>query len=184
MSDSEPTTPKKGPPPPESTDTDAPDSDAKPRSRSRSAARRQRRQKAQKSAKASQKEKQAEMPPPEEDPEAEEAEATAGAMQPFEHIGPDSTSMDGPVTYSRAQRGEIPMREGNPNTALKTGNPAGAGAGDMQPASQVGQMAQQGNAGESDLMKQEGLKLRLELNLDIELELKAKIYGDLTLALL
>ncbi|KAL2853307.1 hypothetical protein BJY01DRAFT_207271 [Aspergillus pseudoustus] len=29
-----------------------------------------------------------------------------------------------------------------------------------------------------------GLKLRLELNLDIELELKAKIHGDLTLALL
>ncbi|KAL3483532.1 hypothetical protein BJX62DRAFT_220197 [Aspergillus germanicus] len=29
-----------------------------------------------------------------------------------------------------------------------------------------------------------GLKLRLDLNLDIEVELKAKIYGDLTLALL
>lgn len=33
-------------------------------------------------------------------------------------------------------------------------------------------------------MDQDGLKLRLELNLDIEVELKAKIYGDLTLALL
>jgi len=34
------------------------------------------------------------------------------------------------------------------------------------------------------MMDQDGLKLRLELNLDIEVELKAKIYGDLTLALL
>ena len=34
------------------------------------------------------------------------------------------------------------------------------------------------------MMNQDGLKLRLELNLDIEVELKAKIYGDLTLALL
>ncbi len=34
------------------------------------------------------------------------------------------------------------------------------------------------------MMKQDGLKLRLELNLDIELELKAKIVGDITLALL
>ena len=107
-------------------------------------------------------------------------------MQPFEHIGPDSTSMDGPVTYARAQRGEVPMREGKPTQSLATGNPQGAGAGDLQPASQVGQMApQQGDqGGQSDLMKQDGLKLRLDLNLDIEIELKAKIYGDLTLALL
>jgi hypothetical protein len=34
------------------------------------------------------------------------------------------------------------------------------------------------------MMDQDGLKLRLELNLDIEVELKAKIYGDLTIALL
>ena len=84
-------------------------------------------------------------------------------MQPFEWIGPDSTSMDGPVTYARAQRGEIPMRPGNPNQALKTAEKGG---------------------GESDMMKQDGLKLRLELNLDIEIELKARIQGDLTLALL
>jgi hypothetical protein len=38
--------------------------------------------------------------------------------------------------------------------------------------------------GDSDLMDQDGLKLRLELNLDIEVELKASIHGDLTLALL
>ena len=70
--------------------------------------------------------------------------------------------MDGPVTYARAMRGEIPMREGNPNQRLKT--------------------AEKG--GQSDMMDQDGLKLRLELNLDIEIELKARIQGDLTLALL
>ena len=85
------------------------------------------------------------------------------AMQPFEHIGPDETSMDGPVTYARAQRGEIPMREGNPNQKLATSG---------------------GKDETSKMMEQDGLKLRLELNLDVEVELKAKIYGDLTLALL
>lgn len=37
------------------------------------------------------------------------------AMQPFERIGPDSTSMDGPVTMARANRGEIPIRGSDPN---------------------------------------------------------------------
>lgn len=73
--------------------------------------------------------------------------------------------MDGPVTLARAQRGEIPMREGNPNQQLKTGPQGGGG-------------------GESKMMEQDGLKLRLELNLDVEIELKASIRGDLTLALL
>lgn len=47
----------------------------------------------------------------------EEADANDSlkAMQPFERIGPDSTSMDGPVTMARAQRGEIPMRGSDPN---------------------------------------------------------------------
>ena len=47
----------------------------------------------------------------------EEADAAgeATAMQPFERIGPDSTSMDGPVTMARAERGEIPLRGSNPN---------------------------------------------------------------------
>lgn len=47
----------------------------------------------------------------------EEADAndTLKAMQPFERIGPDSTSMDGPVTMARAMRGEIPMRGSDPN---------------------------------------------------------------------
>lgn len=42
----------------------------------------------------------------------EEADAS-GELQKmgmFERIGPDSTSMDGPVTHARAQRGEIPLR--------------------------------------------------------------------------
>ncbi|KKZ63578.1 hypothetical protein EMCG_02115 [[Emmonsia] crescens] len=81
------------------------------------------------------------------------------AMQPFERIGPPETSMDGPVTYARAQRGEIPMRDGNPNQKLKT-------------------------AEKPQEEEQDGLKLKLELNLDIEVELKASIRGDLTLALL
>ena len=70
--------------------------------------------------------------------------------------------MDGPVTHARAMRGEIPVRPGNPKQKLETA----------------------GGKGESKMMDQDGLKLRLELNLDIEIELKAKIYGDLTLALL
>lgn len=47
----------------------------------------------------------------------EEADANGEmmAMQPFERIGPDSTSMDGPVTMARAKRGEIPVRGSNPN---------------------------------------------------------------------
>lgn len=75
--------------------------------------------------------------------------------------------MDGPVTYARAMRGEIPMRGGNPNQQQTTG-PKSADA----------------KAGGKDIMDEEGLKLRLELNLDIEIELKASIHGDLTLALL
>ena len=65
---------------------------------------------------------------------------------------------------ARAQRGEISKREGNPNQALKTGK------GDK--------------GGGSKMMEQDGLKLRLELNLDVEIELKARIQGDLTIALL
>ena len=47
----------------------------------------------------------------------EEADANGElhTMQRFERIGPDSTSMDGPVTYARAMRGEIPVRGSNPN---------------------------------------------------------------------
>lgn len=67
--------------------------------------------------------------------------------------------MDGPVTYARAQRGEIPMRNGQ-----------------MMPQPQA-------QAKPKDMMEQDGLKLRLELNIDIEIELKASIHGDLTLAI-
>lgn len=47
----------------------------------------------------------------------EEADASGelAQMQTFERIGPDSTSMDGPVTMARAQRGEIPLRGSDPN---------------------------------------------------------------------
>ena len=81
-------------------------------------------------------------------------------MQPFEHIGPDSTSMDGPVTLARAQRGEIPMRDGNPNQELKTGP--------------------QGGKEESKMMEQDGLKLRIEVNLDGEIDLKAGFRGGVS----
>jgi hypothetical protein len=84
-------------------------------------------------------------------------------MQPFEWIGPDETSMNGPVTYARAMRGEIPMRHGDPNQRLKTAEPR-----------------QQ----QSALDEQDGLKLKLDLNLDVEVELKARVHGDLTLSLL
>ena len=95
-------------------------------------------------------------------PPAEQADAMG--MQAFEWIGSDETSMDGPVTYAKAQRGEIAPRRGNPNQSLQTGS---------------------GNkGGEKNMMDQDGLKLRLELNIDVEIELKAKIKGDLTLALL
>jgi len=35
-----------------------------------------------------------------------------------------------------------------------------------------------------NMLDEEGMKLRLELNLEIEIELKARIHGDLTLALM
>ncbi|RYE96503.1 MAG: hypothetical protein EOO77_40840, partial [Oxalobacteraceae bacterium] len=46
----------------------------------------------------------------------EEADASMELMsqRPFERIGPDSTSMDGPVTHARAMRGEIPLRGSDP----------------------------------------------------------------------
>lgn len=96
-------------------------------------------------------------------------EADAMGMQPFEWIGPDSTSMNGPVTYARAMRGEIPMRPGNPNQSLATGyKPDG------------GKEESSGDA----MMDKDGLKLRLDLNIDIEIELKARIHGDLTISLM
>ncbi|EOD44682.1 hypothetical protein UCRNP2_8603 [Neofusicoccum parvum UCRNP2] len=95
----------------------------------------------------------------------EEADANGELqqMQMFERIGPDSTSMDGPVTHARAMRGEIPMRGTNPNQPYQ-----------MEP------MQKQG----SSLDDTDGLKLKLEANLEVEIELKASIRGDLTLSLL
>jgi len=94
----------------------------------------------------------------------EEADA-AGDLQKmgmFERIGPDSTSMDGPVTHARAMRGEIPMRSTMANDPYT-----------MEPDKKKG----------GDLADQDGLKLTLEANLEIEIELKASIRGDLTLSL-
>jgi len=93
----------------------------------------------------------------------EEADANneLNQMQMFERIGPDSTSMDGPVTHARAMRGEIPMRGTDPNQPYR-----------MKPEPK-----------KSDLAEQDGLKLTLEANLEIEIELKASIRGDLTLSL-
>jgi len=86
--------------------------------------------------------------------------------QPFDRIKPPSQSMDGPVTYARMMRGEIPMRGKPPSQPYETTQGTDA------------------KGGGSDMMDQDGLKLRIELNLDIEIELKASIHGDLTLALL
>ena len=94
----------------------------------------------------------------------EEADANGemDEMRPFERIGPDSTSMDGPVTMARAERGEIPMRGKNPKQPYYNDPSKGKGK----------------------LDDTDGLKLTLEANLDIEIELKASIRGDLTLSLL
>lgn len=79
----------------------------------------------------------------------------------FERIGPDSTSMDGPVTKARAERGEIPLRGTNPEQRYKL---------DAKP--------------KSELDEADGLKLKVVANLEVEIELKASIRGDLTLSLL
>lgn len=96
----------------------------------------------------------------------EEADANGDMdmMRAFERIGPDSTSMDGPVTMARALRGEIPVRGSNPNQPYY-----------LKP--------EKGQANESALKDADGLKLSIEANLDVEIELKASIRGDLTLAL-
>jgi hypothetical protein len=95
----------------------------------------------------------------------EEADANGDLheMQPFERIGPDSTSMDGPVTKARADRGEIPMRGSNPDQPYY-----------KKPPKQEASL----------LDETDGLKLKLDANLDVEIELKASIRGDLTLSLL
>jgi len=96
----------------------------------------------------------------------EEADANGELNQTrrFERIGPDSTSMDGPVTRARAERGEIPNRGTDPNQPYR-----------------IEKVQEEKGGG---IMDKEGLKLRLEANLDIEIELKASIRGDLTLQLM
>ncbi|KAH8700475.1 hypothetical protein BGW36DRAFT_405712 [Talaromyces proteolyticus] len=92
----------------------------------------------------------------------DESEDESQAVAPFERLGGDEASMDGPVTRARQERGEIPERGGN----------------------QGGEKFQMAEDSKKSIDDEEGLKLKLELNLDIEVELKASIHGDLTLALL
>jgi hypothetical protein len=126
--------------------------------RSRSASRRARRQRIKEGMESGKYMKTASL----EALEEADANGELNSMQAFERIGPDSTSMDGPVTRARAMRGEIPMRGTDPNQPYKMPNEAEKKSG----------------------MDQDGLKLRLEANLDIEIELKASIRGDLTLSLM
>jgi hypothetical protein len=127
--------------------------------RSRSASRRARRQRIQKALDEGKYMKTTSL----EALEEADANGELAAMQTFERIGPDSTSMDGPVTKARALRGEIPMRGTDPNQPY------------MMPYKPMG--------GDSSLDDSDGLKLKLEANLDVEIELKASIRGDLTLSL-
>lgn len=127
--------------------------------RSRSSSRRARRQRIQKGIQEGKYMKTASL----EALEEADANGELNSMQAFERIGPDSTSMDGPVTKARAMRGEIPMRGTDPN----------------QPYRMPPQEAKKGGLDEQD-----GLKLKLEANLEVEIELKASIRGDLTLSLL
>src|ERR1700760_3581637 len=137
------------------------DTDQDPGYRSRSQSRRRRRQnqRAKGSAQAGNASAQS-MASVDERPEQPQqlnnpATADTTEMQPFERIKPPSQSMDGPVTYARAMRGEIPMRGKPPSQPLETTQGV-----DTQ-------------HNKHDMMEQDGLKLRLELNLDIEIELKA-----------
>ncbi|KAJ5601268.1 hypothetical protein N7510_010802 [Penicillium lagena] len=63
----------------------------------------------------------------------------------------------------------------------------------MQPYSQQGNMDMSQPTGgmnfaprpeQKSILDEEGMKLKLELNLEIEIELKARIHGDLTIALM
>jgi hypothetical protein len=132
--------------------------DSSQQNRSRSASRRARRQRIKEGQESGKYMKTASL----EALEEADAHGELDQMQMFERIGPDSTSMDGPVTQARAMRGEVPMRGGDGNHPFRA--PA---------EKQIG-----------SLDKQDGLKLKLEANLDVEIELKASIRGDLTLSLL
>jgi hypothetical protein len=83
--------------------------------RSRSASRRARRQRIQKAIEEGKYMKTSSL----EALEEADAAGELNQMQMFERIGPDSTSMDGPVTKARAMRGEIPMRGTDPNQPYK-----------------------------------------------------------------
>jgi hypothetical protein len=100
--------------------------------------------------------------------EETDSSTEAKSQRPFERIGPDSTSMDGPVTHARVMRGEIPLRGGDPEKP------------EYVPDDKKQTM---GGGGGTAIKDQDGLKLTLEANLEIEIELKASIRGDLLLTL-
>lgn len=101
--------------------------------------------------------------------EADSGMELTDGQRPFERIGPDSTSMDGPVTHARAMRGEIPLRGGDPRHP--------------EYISDDKKQTMGGGGGGSAMKDKDGLKLTLEANLEIEIELKASIRGDLFLTL-
>ena len=88
--------------------------------RSRSASRRARRQRIKEAIESGKYMKTASL----EALEEADASGELNKMQMFERIGPDSTSMDGPVTRARAMRGEIPMRGTDPNQPYRMPNEA------------------------------------------------------------
>lgn len=92
--------------------------EGKQSNRSRSASRRARRQRIQKAIEEGKYMKTASL----EALEEADASGELNQMQMFERIGPDSTSMDGPVTKARAMRGEIPMRGTDPNQPYRMQN--------------------------------------------------------------
>jgi len=86
--------------------------------RSRSASRRARRQRIQKAMEEGKYMKTTSL----EALEEADASGELNRMGMFERIGPDSTSMDGPVTHARAMRGEIPLRGTDPNQPYRMPN--------------------------------------------------------------
>jgi len=92
--------------------------EGKQSNRSRSASRRARRQRIQKAMEDGKYMKTTSL----EALEEADASGELNRMGMFERIGPDSTSMDGPVTHARAMRGEIPMRGTDPNQPYRMPN--------------------------------------------------------------
>ncbi|CEN61071.1 hypothetical protein ASPCAL07737 [Aspergillus calidoustus] len=125
---------------------------------------------------------------------------TLGSSDDEAQLEPERKPRRSPAATTRTRPHRTAQREKAPIALAETnGAPSDANAlqprakGETQQVAGTGQpssaMRIQGsqNPGIHEAPKKKedtGLKLRLDLNLDIEVELKAKIYGDLTLALL